>query len=149
MTDHAKAAEVAAIELTDGQVDRITSAVLAEPEQGRLDRILAEQAAKPYLPDPQAWWTAPTVRERYDATIAENLRLRSMVIALEAECALLAGALTATTHAHVPAPGPVDRGCWAPHTDPLLAEQDVLCGFLPDHPIHRTPAIVQAELEER
>jgi hypothetical protein len=168
--------DVADAPLTDEQVDRITAVVLADPEQGRLDRILAQHAAEP-VPPPANWegrqprrcgehrtvgahrawchdcngWCYPhdggLCRGCANDLQGEIGRLRGMVVALEAECALLTDALAASTHAHVPAPGPVDRGCWAAHPDPLLAEQDVLCGLLPDHPVHRTPARVRAELE--
>lgn len=159
--------DVADAPLTDEQVDRITAMVLAGPDHGRLDRILAEAAAA--LP-PSDWsvasipdgphgdrqiarwrmWEAAHTAGHGAAVrdVWEELdRLQAVAAALEAECALLTGALTAATHAHVPAPSPADRGCWAAHPDPLLAEQDVLCGLLPDRPVHRTPARVRAELE--
>jgi hypothetical protein len=76
---------------------------------------------------------------------AETARIRTRVAALEAKCAAMTDALSKTTHgftnrghdpladacAHVVAPYGQPGKCYRPATDP----------------VHRTPAVVRAELE--
>src|SRR5882724_3874106 len=100
----------------------------AEPEYGRLDRILAAQAASPEAIPPEAErgcymgdgclgqhtmvmhvYLEDAVSANLDAKHVETVlsifasdagRLRARVAALEAECAALTDALAALTHAY-------------------------------------------------
>lgn len=129
-------------------------------EVGRLDRILAEQAARPVAVDYLTRWaTAPTAAERGRAAIAEVERLRGMVVALEAECAALTDALADpdvthefepccngdgvmdTGYSHGAHASPFDAFCMAKDADGMQ------CLAIWKAPVHRTPARVRAELD--
>jgi hypothetical protein len=105
----------ASMPLDDGQVDRIITAMTApdDPEQGRLDRILAGQ------------------REEHAAAEA-----------LENENAALTGPLEALTHEFS---GGLSGRCKRVLRFALGGESG--CWFPAEHPVHRTPARMRAELE--
>jgi hypothetical protein len=121
------------------------------PEYGRLDRILAAQAAKPAKADrdgrtphlvlrfthplTETEQAAVTAAMWSEASAAEVVRLRAMVAALEAECAALTDALAAVTHDFKPMSAYPRRCNWSF----CRAPQDAL--------VHRTPVVVRAELE--
>lgn len=92
-------------------------------------------------------FAAPEVINATLAIVGPELdRLRAMVVALEAECAALTDALAETTHDH--RRPPMDMAWAARHangvTDPCW-----FCGGMPSTVVHRTPARVREELEER
>lgn len=141
-------------------------------EAGRLDRILVEQAGFPPWPvEPPGNWEGRTPRRCgehrtvgshwawchdcgewcyprdealcrgcADAPEDEIERLRAIAVSLESECAALTDALTETTHEY--------RSTQASaHCVVRLSSGP--CFRADGHPIHRTPARVRAELEER
>ena len=147
------------VPLDDGQVDRISTALPApaDPECG-LDRILAGQreehaAAEVHLP----WLDLRAVgfghggyggpkwsmfrRGPYDED-AEIDRLRAMVVALENENAALTGPLEALTHEFS---GGLSGRCKRVLRFALGGESG--CWSPAEHPVHRTPARMRAELE--
>jgi hypothetical protein len=123
--------------------DGVTAAE-RDPAYGRLDRILSEQAASSRAGAARVTTTlgGGAVLVEPDRECSEVRRLRSMVAALEAECAALADALGARTHEFAPGTPGEPRWCAAEDGDCLLAG-----GLTADHPVHRTPAVVRAELE--
>lgn len=123
---------------------------VVDGEVGRLDRLLVghragiavqDVAATPY----QRQALAEALAYAEARTPPEVVRLRAMVVALEAECAALTDALGDPNVTHP--------------FDPMHAEAGVICGAEKDEDsycalpaaaaVHRTPARVRAELEER
>lgn len=83
----------------------------------------------------------PTLMQEFDQRGVEIERLRAMAVRAESQCAALIDALTEAlakrSHEFVSDPN-----------DPNLCQYgDCTCG--PAHPVHRTPAVVRAELEGR
>lgn len=109
-------------------------------EAGRLDRILAEQAKQDAeLND----WATEELSSLPSFAIQPGSaveRLRAMVVALHAENVALTDTATAVTH---------EWSTQHPHSACCGAEDldGVICGRYPQHPVHRTPARVRAELE--
>lgn len=112
---------------------------MAEPVQGRLDRMLAEWADKPSLPAPELPMSA---LDQWDAMVLEIPRLRAMVVALEAECTALADALgdPNVTHPFTPM-HPASLVCGVEFDD-----DGSYCSLPSAAAVHRTPAVVRAEL---
>lgn len=116
------------------------------PEVGRLDRLLAahHDFAGRLTLDSGLVHLAPGQYRRGGWDTSEEIeRLRSMVVALESEVAALTDALgdPALTHEYEPAP-------WSGRICGFVYDDDGAdCCMNADHPIHRTPARVRAELE--
>jgi hypothetical protein len=118
------------------------------PEYGRLDRILAgprpfqSQVLRSGLRRP--WQVGDrqvyTLGGAWDGA-AEFDRLRSMVAALWDECAALTDALGAVAHDFVP------NGVQCDANVTFQGALKLRCGEFADAPVHRTPAVVRAELE--
>lgn len=137
-------------------------------EVGRLDRILAEQAASPEAVPPEAerrcfigdgclgqhlldQHTAieEIVGESLNAAQIESIvaavtlpleTYRAVAVALENECAALTDALAAATHTLDPS---INDGVFGCHVCGVEHEAFLAAS------VHRTPAVVRAELEER
>jgi hypothetical protein len=154
---------VTAVEPEYGRLDRIPAADLRTPEVWA--RLLGWRVV-----DPDGWrgadgrpWDDPIGRDEFErranlSTCQPPELLRSRVGDLErqvqrlvaerdhlaAECAALADALGAATHEFRPRSFVAERSCcrtpsgeWVP---------DEMCKQPPEHPVHRTPAVVRAEL---
>jgi hypothetical protein len=128
------------------EVQAAVEAHAAEPEYGRLDRILAaQQADAPHPLDPPPGWRRelPYGWARSGPHDEPVERLRSMVAALEAECAAKDNLIGALTHEYESYDGgPCEH--WVTHP---LAVHYVECRWPADAPVHRTPAVVRAEME--
>lgn len=120
---HGGSGPVGASEETGGAVQ----AVSGPPEDAGID-------------DETAGWALRAIAEAQ----AERDRARQIALALECEVAALTDALghPALTHEFTPHP---DGAGWCMAEPPRWHQE--ICGLKQDHPAHRTPARVRAELE--
>jgi hypothetical protein len=125
----------------------VEAVTAAEPEYGRLDRILAAQSAAladepPLSPAEQAAYRTAEMVVFGTVSVDGVERLRAMVAALEAECAALTDALgdPNVTHPFTPMHA-TSLVCGVEDSDGFY------CALSSAAAVHRTPAVVRTELE--